>query len=149
MCLFFRTSQSAELEITKKKIKNAVLMSETVFSFFFLLLFLPTSKQRGRFSPPFSTLGRKGSKSPCAPRPVQLQQRAPHTLEQLSCLSQRREQNLHPELICFTQLPVVSSKSCFSSAAGSTSLCVQLQRSSKCTSQSLPKTLRGIPKLQL
>lgn len=150
-CVLYKDVSFSELvsQLNWKLYKKKKCCPNVWNGFLFFSFFLPTSKQRGRFSPPFSTLGRKGSKSPCAPRSVQLQQRAPHTVEQLSCFSQWREQNLHPELICFTQLPVVSSKSCFSSTAGSTSLCVQLQRSSKCTSQSLPKTLRGIPKLQL
>lgn len=96
------------------------------FSLFFSLcffIFTHQQQQHGRLSTPFSSLGRKGNKSPCASRPAQLQQRALHTVEQLPCFSQWREQNLHPELICFTQ-PVVSSKSCFSSTAGSTSLSV-------------------------
>lgn len=47
-----------------------------------------------------------------------------HRVPYNSCpvLSQRREQNLHPELICFTQLPVPSSKSRSSSAAASSRL---------------------------
>lgn len=53
-----------------------------------------------------------------------LQQWAPHTAEQLSGFSQWRKQNLHTELICFSQLPVVPSKLCSSSTDGSSRLSV-------------------------